>query len=180
MPLRRERAARVVLTAGILALHGAAPAVTLGALTDGEAESLFRRVPGCEVRIRTGPTLIAAVASASWVGLRVDERLVEAPVVFRDRDEAGPEVRFSATQAAGQGLRGALSVRGDGMRCGQGPDCMAIPARLQVRHVGADGIAQVAFDGDVVVTDPCARDGDKRLFRATSWWERLLRSIAGH
>jgi len=113
--------------------------------------------------------------------LRTSRGVLELPVVFRDRGDKAPELRFSVTDAAlGGSVRGTLSQAGEGRRCPLSAGCMEIPAQLTVTLRAGSSGAQTVFDGAVTVVDQCATDDSKRVFLTVSWWDRVLRLISGH
>jgi hypothetical protein len=178
----RMRPTLLALTLGMAALAGGpgATAQSLEPLPPAQSASMFRRVPGCDALVHDAATVVAAIASGTWVTYRVAGRPLEAPVVFRDAGEDAPEVRFSVT-GEGDTQRGVLRALGAGARCAEGPEaCRVLPARLTLHETRRDGTTSTVHDGEVTVTDPCAGDRKTRLFRTTAWWEKLLRMSGSH
>lgn len=183
---RRFAATSVV----VIAVAGASPSsgqpvvgLTLQPLGDADSADLYTRVPGCRAAVVDAAVArpLAVVAQAAWVMLRTSRGVLELPVVFRDRGDKAPELRFSVTDAAlGGSMRGTLSQAGEGRRCPRSAGCMEIPAQLTVTLRAGSPEAQTIFDGAVTVVDHCATDASKRVFMTVSWWERVLRLISGH
>lgn len=180
----------VVTTAVALAAMGVLPSfgqsatdLSLLPLKDADAADLLRRLPGCGAMVVdvADARRLAVLAQARWIMLRTSRGVLEVPVVFRDRGDKGPEIRFSFTDAAlGGSMRGTLAETGPAQRCSMSSGCMEIPSHLRLTFASSASEARPVFDGAVIVVDDCATDARQRVFMTVSWWERLLRLISGH
>ena len=182
--LERLAATMVVVLAATWMPHSygqASASVTLQPLSDTNAADLYRRVPGCRAVIVESATAqtIAVVAQVAWAMVQTSRGALEAPVVFRDRGDKGPELRFSVTDAAlGGSLSGTVSQSAAGRHCSFSSGCMEIPARLTLTLLGSQSDARPVFDSAVTVVDYCATDPHRRVFKTVSWWERILRLLS--
>lgn len=161
----------------------AIPGLTLQTLSGGDTADFFERVAGCRATVvgSSDAKQLAAVAQSKWIMLRTSRGVLELPVLFRDRGDKTPEVRFSITDPSiGGSLRGSLSQTGSGRRCSMSEGCMQIPARLTLNHLAGASGTNLIFDGMVTVIDHCATDERMRVFMTVSWWERVWRLISGH